>query len=119
MKKMILGVLAVCGSIFAASAETTAPSFPGGEEACKEFVAKNLKYPAMAKENGVEGVVNVGFIVKTDGSIGTIKILRMIDPDLEQEAIRIVKAMPAWIPATDNGKPVDAPANVSIDFSLE
>ncbi len=67
----------------------------------------------------MEASVNVGFIVQTDGSIGSIKIIRMVDPDLEQEAIRLVKNMPAWTPADKDGTPVDAPAEVAVPFVLE
>ncbi len=97
----------------------TAPTFPGGEDAMKKYIQENLKYPAMAKENGIEGIVNVAFTVKADGSVGSIKIVRMIDPDLEQEAIRLVKNMPLWTPAEEGGAPVDATATVSIPFILE
>ena len=95
------------------------PTFPGGDEALNAYIAQNLKYPPTAKENGIEGVVNVSFTVNPDGSIGSIKIVRMVDPDLEQEAIRLVKNMPAWTPADSNGQPVPAQATVAIPFSME
>lgn len=94
------------------------PTYPGGQEALDTYIATNMKYPATAKENGVEGVVAVVFTVKADGTIGNIKIKRMVDPDLESEAIRLVKNMPAWTPADKNGTPVDAPAEVNINFEL-
>lgn len=97
----------------------TPPSFPGGEAAMEEYIATNMKYPATAKENGVEGVVGVTFVVKVDGSIGNIKIKRMVDPDLESEAVRLVKGMPAWTPANDNGVAVEQPADINISFTLE
>ena len=96
----------------------TPPAFPGGEAAEKAYIADNMKYPQMAKDNGIEGVVTVVFTVKTDGTIGNIKIKRMVDPDLEGEAIRLVKGMPKWTPASDNGTPVGAPAEVSVTFEL-
>ena len=117
MKKILMSMALLAGTAFAMSAADK-PTFPGGEEALTQYISENLKYPAAAKENGVEGVVTVGFIVKTDGSIGTIKIVRMVDPDLEQEAIRLVKNMPAWTPADKDGKPVDAPAEVAVPFVL-
>lgn len=98
--------------------QDSAPSFPGGDEALAAFIAENMHYPSIAEENGIEGTVDVAFTVKADGAIGAIKIVRMIDPDLEQEAIRIVKIMPAWIPAKKSGTPVDAPASVKIPFRL-
>lgn len=94
------------------------PEYPGGKSALDEYIATNMKYPAAAQANGIEGVVDVAFTVKTDGSIGAIKIVRMVDPDLEQEAIRLVKGMPAWTPADKNGQPVDAQTQVQITFTL-
>lgn len=93
-------------------------SYPGGDSAMQEYLTANMKYPAAAKQNGIEGVVNVSFVVKADGSIGTIKIARLIDPDLEQEAIRLVKNMPAWTPATNGGSAVDSTVEIAIPFQL-
>lgn len=97
----------------------TPASFPGGAAAEKEYIAANMKYPQISKENGIEGVVSVVFTVKADGSIGNIRIKRMVDPDLEGEAIRLVKQMPAWTPASDNGTPVESTAEMNISFTLE
>ena len=111
----ILAGLALCGAAYAA----TPASFPGGKEAEQEYFTKNLKYPQMAKENEVEGVVTVVFTVKADGSIGNIKIKRMVDPDLEAEAIRLVKQMPTWEPAkNDSGAPVESVEEADVNFSL-
>lgn len=116
---MIFGLLlALLGSASAMAAEV-APSYPGGEEALTTYITSNMQYPEMAKENGVEGVVCVIFTVKPDGSIGNIKIKRMVDPDLESEAIRLVKNMPKWNPATENGVAVEAQSEVDVNFSLE
>lgn len=116
MKKIILSLLAVAGISFASMADPA--SFPGGTEAEQQYIESNLQYPPQAKENGIEGVVTVVFTVKTDGSIGNIKIKRMVDPDLEAEAIRLVKQMPAWTPATENGTPVESTAEVAITFTF-
>lgn len=118
MKKIFFAIVAALGISAGASAMTPA-SFPGGEEAQTQYIITNLKYPQTAKDNGIEGVVCVIFTVKTDGSIGNIKIKRMVDPDLETEAIRLVKNMPRWTPANDNGTPVESPAEVDITFTLE
>lgn len=96
MKKITTLAAAATIALTAAAAQ---PSFPGGEEACNKYITENIKYPQSAKDNGIEGIVNVSFTVMTDGSIGSIKIVNMIDPDLEQEAIRLVKSMPKWTPA--------------------
>ncbi len=111
----------MAAALFAATAlAATPPQFPGGETALTDYLAQNMKYPAAARENGVEGVVSVSFTVQPDGSIGTIKIDRLIDPDLEQESIRLVKSMPAWQPATDDsGKAVAGNAHVDVTFELQ
>lgn len=105
-------------------AETTSDdiiraSFPGGEKALQEYIESNRKYPAAALNHGIEGIVNVRFIVKTDGSLEQLSIVRLVDPDLEAEAIRLVKEMPAWQPATSNGIATDSEENVKIAFVLE
>ena len=95
------------------------PLFPGGKSALDKYITSNLKYPAPSKENGIEGIVTIGFIVGTDGSISNAKVVKLIDPDLEKEALRLVKGMPNWEPAELDGSPIEAPAEVSIPFILE
>jgi TonB family protein len=81
----------------------TRPFFPGGDAALISWIKANIKYPAKAKEKGVTGRVVVTFIVEIDGSLSDIKIIRNTAPEFkaefEAEAIRLVKAMPAWDPA--------------------
>ena len=118
MKKFLIILAASLGISLGAWAVTPA-SFPGGADAVKEYISANMKYPQVAKENGIEGVVSVMFTVKADGTIGNIKIKRMVDPDLEAEAIRLVKQMPKWTPASDNGTTVESVTEVDVPFSLE
>lgn len=119
MKKFLAILMMAIGLTAMANAQTTKASFPGGDEACKEYLNKTVKYPVTAIENGIEGTVTLLFTVKTDGTIGNIKIKRMIDPDLEAEAIRVVKSMPAWTPATTDGKAVESTAEISVPFRLK
>lgn len=117
MKKLLLTIgIALSSVIGMSSAET--PSYPGGDSAMKEYISSNLKYPATALETGVEGVVTVGFVVLPDGTLKDVKVVKMVDPDLEKEAVRLVNGMPAWIPADREGTPVEAPAKVDISFIL-
>lgn len=119
MKKTlsILASLAIAGTAMAQS-DTIPASFPGGEKAMASYIEKNLKYPQPSINNGIEGVVNVKFVVKTDGALDKLSIVRLVDPDLEAEAMRLVKGMPAWNPATVGGTPVDSESNVEVVFTL-
>ena len=94
------------------------PEFPGGMDALRKFIQKNLQYPQLARENGIEGKVYVTFVVETDGSISNIKILRDIGGGCGAEAVRIVKLMPKWKPGTQRGKPVRVQYNLPIMFNL-
>ncbi|MBD5305771.1 MAG: energy transducer TonB [Bacteroides sp.] len=118
MKKKLTILLAAAAISVSAWAATPA-SFPGGENAYNSYIKENLKYPDTAKSNGIEGVVNLQFTVHSDGSIGNIKIKRMVDPDLEAEAIRLIKQMPAWTPANDNGTAIESTAEAAVAFTLE
>lgn len=104
----------------ASAAAATPASFPGGEEALAAFIADNIQYPSEALANDIEGVVKVSFTVESDGSLKNLKIVHMVDPDLENEALRIVRKMPLWNPATnDSGAPVQSSASASIPFSID
>lgn len=117
MKRLLMIMAAVATFLGAMAAQKA--SFPGGEDAMNKYLAANIVYPAAAKANGVEGVVVVIAVVNPDGTLGTLKIQRMIDPDLEQEAIRVVKKMPKWTPATDDsGTPVSSTADIPVVFEL-
>lgn len=121
MKKAlsIIASLAFAGAAIAQVPSDTIPaSFPGGEKALASYIDKNLKYPQPSISNGIEGVVNVKFLVRTDGALDKLAIVRLVDPDLEAEAIRLVKGMPAWNPATVAGTPVESESNVQITFTL-
>ncbi len=94
-------------------------SFPGREMGLKEFLAKNIVYPPYAIENGVEGTVVCRFIVELDGSLSDIRIIKSVgDDSLDAEAIRVIKHMPQWIPASNNGKRVRAYYNLPVRFKL-
>ena len=121
MKKLFAG-LAIGAALLTAPAAGYAgdkPTFPGGEEALKKYLKENVKYPEISKENGVEGIVAVGFIVETDGSLKDVKVIKFVDPDLEKEAVRVVSGMPNWIPAENNGASVASPAEVDVPFILD
>ena len=83
------------------------PKFPGGDAELYKFISNNLNYPAMAIENNVQGRVVVQFVVTKDGSIGNVKVVRSVDRDLDNEAIRVCKKLPKFIPGKQNGQPVN------------
>ena len=95
------------------------PSFPGGKEACAKFLASNIKYPAIAQENGIQGIVICSFVVSPDGSIINAKVIRGVDPSLDKEALRVVGLMPKWNPGEQRGKPVPVEVNLPIEFHLQ
>ncbi len=94
------------------------PEFPGGEGELRTFIQKNLKYPAIAKENRIVGRVYIEFVVNKNGEIDRIKILRSPHGSLSEEAIRVIKIMPKWVPGKQNGISVSTRINMPIIFEL-
>ena len=95
------------------------PAFPGGMEAMMAFLIENVKYPADAKKQKVDGRVLVNFVVEKDGSITEVKVIKPAFPSLDAEAIRVVKAMPKWKPGYQNGQAVRVLFTLPINFSLK
>jgi len=95
-----------------------APVYQGGETAMNKFIADNLKYPVDAQEKGIQGRVTVRFVVKSTGELADVTIIRGIDPNLDKEALRVIKAMPKWTPGKQNGKDVDVYYTLPIIFKL-
>ena len=95
------------------------PSFPGGEAKLLEYVAKNIKYPQIARETGVQGRVFVGFVVETDGSISNVKLLRGIGGGCDEEAMRVIKSLPKWKPGKQRGKAVRVSYQIPVFFKLQ
>lgn len=95
------------------------PQFPGGEEARRVFLSKNTVYPLAARQAGIQGTVHVNFIVETDGAVTGVKLLRGIGGGCDEEALRVVTAMPKWIPGRQNGRAVRVSFNMPINFVLK
>ena len=95
------------------------PEFPGGEQAMMDFVAKNVQYPKEAMEKGISGRVLVGFIVEKDGSICETEVVKGIGGGCDEEAVRVVKAMPKWKPGKEKGKPVRVSYMMPFTFKLQ
>lgn len=94
------------------------PQFPGGEAALMKYMRNNIKYPVIAIENGTQGNVIVQFVVKKDGTIGTVKIVRGLSPELNKEAIRLCKSLPKFIPGTMKGEAVNVWYTSVVSFRL-
>ena len=95
------------------------PDFPGGQAALMQYLAKNIKYPTIAQENGTQGRVIVQFVVNKDGSIVDAKVVRSVDPYLDKEALRVINTMPKWKPGMQRGKPVRVKFTVPVMFRLQ
>jgi protein TonB len=96
------------------------PNFPGGEDSLKSYLEKNLVYPEFAKEVNHQGTVYVTFIVDTIGNLSDVKVVKGIGAGCDEEAIRLVKAMPNWIPATDiKGKRIRVQSNLAVRFKYD
>lgn len=93
-------------------------SFPGGDEECMKWLQKNIKYPSICQEQGVQGRVIVAFVVNRDGSIVDVKVVRSPDEHLSEEAVRVVKLMPKWKPARQGNKTVRSRFNLPVMFRL-
>ena len=98
--------------------ETCPPQFPGGDAALINFLNANIVYPQQAAQDKVEGKVVVQFTVKKTGKIDNVKVLRSVRKDLDDEAVRVVKMMPDFIPAKQNGEVADMPYTIPVSFKL-
>jgi protein TonB len=95
------------------------PSYCGGEQALLWKIHENVRYPQICLDNGISGVVYVGFVVKSDGSIGDVKIARGVDRNLDAEALRVVKLLNCFVPGYQAGRPVNVPFVIPIRFKIQ
>lgn len=95
-----------------------APEFPGGLPALEKYLSQTVKYPESARLKGVEGKVLVGFLVGQKGEVKKINIIRGVHPLLDSEAVRVVRKMPRWKPASNEGGRIEGPVALPINFKL-
>ncbi len=95
------------------------PEFPGGMAKLMGFLGKNIKYPPLAKESGIQGRVFINFVVEPNGQISNVKVLRGIGGGCDEEAVRVVNSMPKWKPGMQRGKPVRVSYNLPVKFTLQ
>ncbi len=94
------------------------PTFPGGMDKFYAYLRKAVKYPAMAQENNIQGKVFLSFVVEKDGSLTDIKVERKLGGGTDEEAVRVLRASPKWIPGVQNSKKVRVKYNIPISFTL-
>jgi TonB family protein len=94
------------------------PTFPGGEEALMDFIGTNIRYPKYAQDHGISGRVFIKFVVMPDGSVSNVEVLKGIGGGCDEEAVRVVKMMPKWIPGEKDGKKVMVMYTLPISFRL-
>lgn len=95
------------------------PQFPGGENELLSYIGKNLKYPVIAQENGIQGKVIVRFVVTKTGAVDKVEVVRQLDPACDKEAMRVIRSLPKFIPGKQNGVNVSVWYTLPITFKLE
>jgi len=120
----VLMVFILCGSAVSAQTDTLfthldeQPTFPGGDMERMKYLARNLIYPAEARQQGHEGVVYLQFVVESDGSLTNITVLRGAFPSLDSAAVDVIRGMPKWIPGKRDGQSVRVMLVMPIHFQL-
>ena len=95
------------------------PEYPGGEEALRNDLAANIKYPDEAKKAGIQGKVYVSFVVDEQGKVTDAKIARGVDPSLDKESLRVINELKTWKPGKEKGKVVKVAYTVPINYALD
>lgn len=94
------------------------PQFPGGDAELMKYLQKNIRYPSICQEQGIQGRVIVQFVVNTDGSIVDAQVIKPVNPYLDKEALRVISTMPKWQPGKQRGKAVRVRFTVPVTFRL-
>jgi protein TonB len=94
----------------------TQPSFPGGPDSLRAFIKRTVHYPVAARNDGARGKVWLSFTVTKEGAIRDSIVLKSVHPDLDREALRVLKEMPDWVPATNNGTAFEGSYILQIEF---
>ena len=114
-----LSVMAIAHPAVAQKEPEVMPQYPGGEKEFYRFMAMRLKYPVPALEGEKEGLIDCTITIGQDGQVGPIQVTKSADPALEAEVIRVLRQMPAWEPATLDGKPTEARVPFSVLFRFD
>jgi len=95
------------------------PSFPGGDQELYKFLSENIRYTEIAKRAGIEGKLILQMTISSNGKINDIIIVKGLPAGLDEEAIRVIRSMPNWIPGKQNGRPVNVRVSIPIVFKLQ
>ena len=95
------------------------PEFPGGMTRLAEYLASNIRYPQLARESGIQGRVFINFVVESDGSVTNVRVIRSLGGGCDEEAVRVVRAMPRWTPGRQRGRAVRVSYNLPVNFRLQ
>jgi TonB family protein len=95
------------------------PAFPGGIEKFYYYLSKNMHYPKKARRGGVQGKVYISFVVEKDGSLSEIKVVSGLSRETDNEAVRLIKSCPKWMPGIQNGQPVRAAYTAAVPFQID
>lgn len=94
------------------------PQYPGGEKELHKYIMNELRYPQEAMLNKETGEVLVAFSIGMDGYVSGVRVIKSVSPSLDEEAIRVVRKMPSWIPGKKNGRAVRAEMTIPINFKV-
>lgn len=106
------------GKLYDLGTVETAPEYQGGQSALAKYLGSRLRYPAIARENKIQGKVYIGFVVEKNGSLTDFKIIKGIGGGCDEEAVRVLRSSPQWRPGISNGKPVRTSYTLPITFQL-
>lgn len=93
--------------------------FPGGESALQNYISKNTKYPSIAQEQGLEGTVHLRFVVEKDGRVGDVMVIKSLSKECDREAVRVIKSLPRFTPARQQGHPVRVYYTIPVRYQLQ
>jgi len=118
MTRHILSDTVACEKVLLTSEVDKLPSFPGGDAACKQYLTKHIKYPQTARKQKLEGKVYLQFIVREDGVLDSISLVKGVSEELDNEALKVVRAMPKWKPGVLKDKAVAVRYVFPVHFRL-
>ena len=95
------------------------PSFPGGEDALLKYIGSHIKYPSIALEQGIQGMVMLRFVVNPDGHVGEVQVLKSLDPYCDREAKRVIQSLPKFIPGKQQGRAVAVWYTCPVRFQID